>query len=282
MTSLINYISKYRTERLLSMNGVISNQNKKGFKSSVIKKIVLILLFSTSSVFAQNGHPPFEKGEKLSYKVHYGLVSAGMADLEVQTKHSAYKFIAKGRSTGLFNLFFKVRNTYESLVDKYSLKPNQFHRDIREGDYVKKESVFFNYELKQAESTRDTIPLPENTQDLLSIFYYMRAQNFDTLQIGNKQSLQVYLDDEFMNSKLEYLGLDTIKTKFGWIPCTQWSPQLQTGRVFKDEQGVKLWISNDENKIPIQIKAKIMVGSIKMDLIKYSGTKEKLTKVNRK
>jgi len=280
MNLWIHDISKQRTVRFLSWYVMIYSQNKEIPKGAVVK-IILILLLSTSTVFAQN-ETPFKEGEKLSYKVHYGLVAAGVADLETQTTGDTYKFIAKGRSTGLFNLFFKVRNTYESLVDKYSLKPKQFYRDIREGDYVKIESVFFNYDLKQAESTRDTIPLPENTQDLLSIFYFMRAQNFDTLKIGNKKSLQVYLDDEFMNSKLEYLGLDTIKTKFGWIPCTRWSPELQTGRVFKDEQGVNLWISNDKNKIPIQIKAKIMVGSIKMDLMKYSGTKEKLSTVKSK
>lgn len=244
--------------------------------------LVLALLFSSQTIFAQKKNQPFIIGEKLSYRVHYGLVAAGTAKLEVKTKGNQYKFIAKGKSTGVFNLFFKVRNEYESLVNKANLKPNLFHRDVREGSFTKKESVFFNYELLQAESTRDTIPLPENTQDLLSIFYYLRTQNFDSLQVVKNQSIQVYLDDEIINSKLYYLGLDTVKTKFGWIPCTKWSPELQTGRVFNDEQALRLWISNDINKIPIQIKAKILIGSIKMDLTKYSGTREKLQKVNSK
>ena len=80
-------------------------------------------------------------------------------------------------------MFFKVKDRYESIVDKNSLHPNQFYRDVKEGGYKKIENVFFNYKLKQAETTRDTIPLPENAQDLLSIFYYLRAQYFDTLKV---------------------------------------------------------------------------------------------------
>ncbi|MCS5663983.1 MAG: DUF3108 domain-containing protein [Flavobacteriales bacterium] len=241
-----------------------------------MNKIILLILLVNFKVYAQGEHISFKKGEKLEYKIHYGPLAAGIARLEVKTINNQYRFIATGKSTGLFNLFFKVRDSYESIVDKTNLHPNQFYRDVKEGSYKKKESVFFNYKLQQAESTRDTIPLPKNTQDILSIFYYLRAQNFDTLKVGESFPIQIYLDDEFMESNLYYLGADTIKTKFGWIPCTKWAPELETGRVFKDDYGMNLWISDDANKIPLQIKTKVLVGSIKMDLIKYSGTIEPL------
>jgi len=241
-----------------------------------MNKIILLILLVNFKVYAQGEHISFKKGEKLEYKIHYGPLAAGIARLEVKTINNQYRFIATGKSTGLFNLFFKVRDSYESIVDKTNLHPNQFYRDVKEGSYKKKESVFFNYKLQQAESTRDTIPLPKNTQDILSIFYYLRAQNFDTLKVGESFPFQIYLDDEFMESNLYYLGADTIKTKFGWIPCTKWAPELETGRVFKDDYGMNLWISDDANKIPLQIKTKVLVGSIKMDLIKYSETIEPL------
>lgn len=241
-----------------------------------MNKIILLILLVNFKIYAQDEYIPFKKGEKLEYKIHYGPLAAGIARLEVKTINNQYRFIATGKSTGLFNLFFKVRDSYESIVDKTNLHPNQFYRDVKEGSYKKKESVFFNYKLQQAESTRDTIPLPKNTQDILSIFYYLRAQNFDTLKVGESFPIQIYLDDEFMESNLYYLGADTIKTKFGWIPCTKWAPELETGRVFKDDYGMNLWISDDANKIPLQIKTKVLVGSIKMDLIKYSETIEPL------
>jgi len=241
-----------------------------------MNKIILFILLISIETYAQNKNLPFKKGEKLEYKIHYGPLAAGIARLEIKTISDQYRFIATGKSTGIFNLFFKVRDSYESNVDKTSLHPNQFYRDVKEGSYKKKESVFFNYKLQQAESTRDTIPLPKNTQDILSIFYYLRAQNFDTLKAGESFPIQVYLDDEFMESNLYYLGTDTIKTKFGWIACTKWAPELETGRVFEDDYGMSLWISDDANKIPLQIKTKVLVGSIKMDLIKYSGITEPL------
>ena len=241
-----------------------------------INIIALFILLFHFNVYAQLDDIPFKKGENLEYKIHYGPIAAGMASFEVKTFQDQFKFIATGKSQGVFNLFFKVKDHYESIVDKNSLNPNRFYRNVKEGGYEKIEKVFFNYELKQAETTRDTIPLPENTQDLLSIFYYLRAQDFDTLKVTDSIPVQVYLDDNFMNSQLYYLGNDTIKTKFGWITATKWVPELETGRVFEDDNGVNLWVSDDENKIPLKIQAKVLVGSIEMDLIKYSGLKAPL------
>ena len=248
-------------------------------KISLITLLILIFHFNSN---AQKHDIPFKKGEKLEYKIHYGPISAGVANFEVKTFQDQFKFIATGKSTRVFSLFFKVKDRYESIVVKNSLHPNQFYRHFKEGGYEKIENVFFNYKLKQAESTRDTIPLPENTQDLLSIFYYLRAQDFDTLKVTDSIAVQVYMDDNFINSQLYYLGNDTIKTKFGWVAATKWAPELETGRVFEEDNGMNLWITDDKNEIPLKIQAKILVGSIEMDLIKYSGLKVplKFTKKN--
>ena len=238
--------------------------------------MILIILSFNFVAHAQKQNFPFKKGEKLEYKIHYGPIAAGTANLEIKTINDQYKFIANGKSSRVFSFFFKVKDYYESIVDKNKLQPNQFYRDVKEGGYEKTENVFFNYDLNQAESTRDTIPLPENTQDLVSIFYYLRTQNFDTLTIGDSIPIEVYLDDNFMKSELHFEGNDTIKTKFGWVACTKWNPKLETGRIFKDDNGMNLWISHDDNQIPIKIKTKVLVGSIEMDLIKYSGLKKPL------
>jgi hypothetical protein len=214
----------------------------------------------------------FDVGEKLEYKVHYGIIDAGKAYLEIKKSNTEqYRFKAFGKSTGLFNLFFKVRDRYESIVDKESLQPIHFYRDVREGNYKKKETVFFNYDLSQAETSRDTIALPEVTQDILSSFYYFRSQQFDSLKIGDKIPLQIYLDDEFMETEIFFLGRDTIKTKFGKIACKKWAPNLETGRVFDDKQGMTIWVSDDINSVPLRVETKVLVGSISIDLIKYKN-----------
>jgi hypothetical protein len=239
-----------------------------------------LILFSFSAL-GQNEYP-FQNGEELEYKVHYGPLAAGTAVLKVSTENDSYQFLAEGKSTGLFNLFFKVRDSYQSISDQKKLRPLYFNRDVKEGRYKKKEKVFFNYPLNQAESTRDTISLPKNTQDILSLFYYLRAQEQDSLEIGDRIPIQVYLDDSFMNSELIYMGKDTLKTKFGNIASTKWIPQLESGRVFEDEYGMYIWVSDDENKIPLRIETKVLVGAIKMDLTAYRGLKEPLKLTNSK
>ena len=249
-----------------------------------INIIVIFFLLFHVNVYAQQEDIPFKIGEKLQYKIHYGPIAAGVANFEVKTFQDKFKFIATGKSTGVFSLFFKVKDHYESIVDKNSLHPIQFYRNVKEGGYKKIENVFFNHKLNQAETTRDTIPLPENPQDILSMFYYLRTQNYDSLTVEDSIPIQVYLDDNFINSELYYLGNELIKTKFGWIATKKWAPKLETGRIFKDENGMNIWITDDENKIPIKITTKVLVGAIEFDLIKYSGLKEplKFTKNNKK
>ena len=79
-----------------------------------------------------------------------------------------------------------------------------------------------------------------------------------------------------MSSNLSYLGRDTLKTKFGRIPSTLWAPQLELGRVFDEKNGMKIWVSDDANKIPLRVETPVLVGSIKMDLVKFSNLKQPL------
>ena len=238
-------------------------------------KLLIALFLYQIPVFSQ-GDFPFTKGEFLEYKIHYGPVDAGKATLKVQFEEGNYWFVAEGKSTGLFNLFFKVRDYYESIIDTNCLCPIYFYRNVREGNYKKIEKVFFNEAFHQAESTRDTISLPTNHQDILSVFYYLRSQNLDNFLPGDTIPVQVYLDDEFMSSNLSYLGRDTLKTKFGYVPSTMWAPQLEVGRVFDEKNGMKIWVSDDVNKIPLRIETPVLVGSIKMDLVQFSNLKQPL------
>lgn len=238
-------------------------------------KLLIALFLYQIPVFSQP-NLPFIKGESLEFKIHYGPIDAGEATLKISEEEGNYCFLAEGKSTGLFNLFFKVKDNYESILDTTCLCPIYFIRNVREGNYKKKENVFFNEELNRAESTRDTIPLPDNYQDLLSVFYFLRTQITTNFQNGDRIPIQVYLDDAFMSSNLSYLGKDTLKTKFGRITSTLWTPQLEIGRVFDEKNGMKIWVSDDENKIPLRVETPLLVGSIKMDLMKYSNLKHPL------
>jgi hypothetical protein len=239
------------------------------------KLIYLFFILVFADGFSQENYP-FKQGEYLEYKIHYGPLVAGKAVLEVDFEEENYSFNAEGISTGVFNFFFKVRDYYSSVLTKNCLCPIYFKRDVNEGNYKKKEAVFFNYALNRAETTRDTLQLPQNTQDILSLFYYLRAQSQERIQVGESFPIQVYLDDSFIDSELIYMGKDTLNTDLGLIPSTKWIPQLEAGRVFENEYGMCIWVSDDKNKIPLRIETKVLVGSIRMDLLKYKNLKHKL------
>ncbi len=117
--------------------------------------------------------------------------------------------------------------------------------------------------------------LQDSIQDLLSAFYYLRNNYIpESLIVGKAVTLKMlYDDDGIFDFKLKYLGKEVVKTKFGKVECYKFSPMVQSGRVFKEQESLALWVSADENRIPIRISANLAVGAIKADLEAYNGLK---------
>jgi hypothetical protein len=170
-----------------------------------------------------------------------------------------------------------VRDRYESYIDKSALVPWIFIRRIDEGGYVKNQDVSFNHFNNTATSNKLTIPVPENVQDLVSAFYYARTLDFNHAKIGDVFPINAYLDDEVFAMNIKFVGKEKIKTRFGTFNCIKFRPVVLQGRVFKEEEDMTVWVSDDDNRIIIRAEAKILVGSIKMDLKGYSGLANTLT-----
>ncbi len=107
-----------------------------------MNKLIIAFCLYQISAFSQS-FLPFTQGESLEYKIHYGPIDAGKATLKVLKKEDNYWFVAEGKSIGVFNIFFKVRDYYESIIDLNCLCPIYFNRDVREGNYKKKRKRFF-------------------------------------------------------------------------------------------------------------------------------------------
>ena len=256
----------------------VSNNTK--MKTYRIYILSFIAILASTFAFAQEENPlhnsAFQNGEYLKYKVHYGFVNAGTAELHVKGKEErhdreVYHIKATGKSLGFFNLVFKVRDYYETYLDTEDIVPLEFKRDVREGGYKKKQHVFFDHENHLAKSNKKTIHFPYQAQDLLSSFYYLRCTDVSDFQPGDSIKLNAYLDDEIFPTILRYKGMETIDSKFGDIKCMKFLPILQEGRVFDEDAGMTIWVSADENLIPIRLETKVLVGSIKMDIIEYKN-----------
>ena len=247
-----------------------------------MKNLVLLsLLFFTVS-FDMERPSAFDVGEWFKFRIHYGLVTAGYATLEVKesTRNNKKVFhaIGKGYTTGMSRWFFKVDDNYESYFDKNTGKPYQFVRKIDEGGYTKNQEGFFNQDKNTVlvkdykNNTNAVFETPEQVQDIVSTFYYLRNHpNVDKLKVGESINVDMFFDNETTKFRLKFIGREDLDTKFGTVPCMIFRPLVQTGRVFKEQEGLTVWISADDNKLPIRIKASLMVGSLKADLDAFKG-----------
>ncbi len=253
-------------------------------KNCTMKKLVLIILVLITLAFDTQKEDAYGVGEYFKFRIHYGIVNAGYATLEVKdatiNNKKVFHAVGKGYTTGMSKFFFKVEDLYESYFDRDNGNPYRYIRKIDEGGYTKNQEGIFN----QAENrvlvkdykrkTEKTILLTDNVQDIVSSFYYLRNHpNIDKLKSGESITIDMFFDEEITKFKLKYIGRQDITTKFGTVTTMVFKPLVQTGRVFKEKESLTLWITDDNNKVPVRIKADLAVGSLKADLDEYKGLK---------
>tara|TARA_B100000902_G_scaffold322088_1_gene315253 strand:+ start:55 stop:825 length:771 start_codon:yes stop_codon:yes gene_type:complete len=238
----------------------------------------LIIFFLSISCFCQQ--KAYGDGEWLKFRIHYGLITAGQATLEVKSERlnnqEVFHIIGFGETTGLTNWFFKVEDHYQSYILKDEDLPLRFVRNINEGGYKKDIQIDFNQSSKMAtivdfiDNKREIVPFPNRAQDMVSSFYYLR-NNLDTHSLNDNDEfdLDMFFDSENYKFKLKYLRKEVLDTKFGKVPCLVFRPYVESGRVFNEKESLTIWVSDDDNKIPLLIKADLLVGSLKASLIEF-------------
>tara|TARA_R110002126_G_scaffold291781_1_gene457984 strand:+ start:51424 stop:52194 length:771 start_codon:yes stop_codon:yes gene_type:complete len=248
-----------------------------------MKKYILLVfsLFCFSLGHSQEKKVAFKSGEWLRYKMSYsGFLRAGSAILEVQEKDLNGKkvFYTKGTgwTSGMIKWFFEVDDVYESYFDKDTIKPYLFKRKINEGGYKKHRITTFNYDSNNAyiqdfTNQKDTSVAFTNVQDMLSSFYYLRNVETKDLKKGDEIDLDMFLDAQVYPFKLRFLGREVLRTKFGKVNSLIFRPLVQSGRIFKAQESVTVWITDDANKIPIKMRASLAVGSLRAELEAHKG-----------
>lgn len=242
----------------------------------------IIILLNSINLYAQE--KAYKDGEFLKFRVHYGLLTAGYATLEVTEKKFKGVPVAHikgyGATTGMSKLFYKVEDEYQSFIGLEDDKPYRFIRKIDEGGYKKDLTVDFDHNSLTAfvndkkYNKKKEMYFPAGIQDMVSSFFYLR-NNLDTKSIeeGHEEIIDMFMGKEVYKFKLKFMGRETIKTDFGHVPCLVFRPYVETGRVFKEKESLTIWVSDDANKIPLLIKADLVVGSLKASLDEYKGLK---------
>lgn len=224
---------------------------------------------------------PFKKGEFLKFNIHYGFIDAGEATFQVNDtdlyigdkKH--YSVLVTGRSYRSWDYFFKVRDYYYSYIDSGTMRPTIYSRSILEGDYRDKESYFFDYGKSEARGKsqgKDTsVNIPIDMQDLASMIYFARSIKFYEKDIGYELPINVFFGSSWFECGARFDGYENITTKMGTFKCMRIIPELVSGRVFKGQDDMVVYVTADENQVPIRIESEIFIGSIKVDLVEYKN-----------
>ena len=231
-------------------------------------------------------------GESLSLRIHYGFLTAGSANLTA--KKTYYKGVphlyakGTGQTSGAVKAFFKVEDLYESYIDMKTELPSFYVRNVKEGGYTQHLQTVFNHDnnsliltdKKNPANGSKTIKSVKGVQDMISCFYFLRSKSPAELRTGTVFNMNVWIDDEMFPFQLKVVGTENLKTKFGTINALKIIPSVKSGRVFKEKEGVTMWVSNDANHIPLLLKAELAVGSLKASIDSYKNVKYPLKFIN--
>lgn len=229
----------------------------------------------------------FQDNEKLTFKVYYNMgriwLHAGDATFNVNEEthndRRVYHVVGMGKTVKSYEWFYKVNDKYESYIDAASMLPVKFVRDVNEGGFRIYNNVQFNHNIGRATSTNGIFNIPKCTQDVLSTIYYARNINYNKYKPGDKIPFSMFLDDQVYNLYIRYVGKERIKTKYGTFNAIKIVPLLIEGTIFKGGEKMAVWVSDDDNHLPLRVDSPILVGSIKVDLMSYEHIRNPFTSI---
>ncbi len=253
------------------------------------KSIIFILFFSIFFTFSSSAGElrkiknfAYKRGEVLKYRIFYdswltsyltagiGTVSV-LSDIKKFHNRDTYHVEVLGKSVGIFSWFFKVEDRYESYIDEEALIPWFFMRRTRQGGYIRNDDINFDQYEHLAESRTMKRKVPPNIQDIVSSFYMMRNLDYKNAKINQEFRVEFMLDDSLYISRIIYCGKDIVDTKAGKFKCLKFKPKVVRGEVFDEEYPMTLWVSDDKNHIPVLLRSEVIIGSVKVELIEYTG-----------
>ncbi len=235
----------------------------------------------------------FRHGEKMEFVLHYkwGAINTdvGRATVELDTLtyngRKAFHCSVFGKTTKMYDLFFKVREDFDSWFTRDGLRPLKFTRDTYEGGYEAKNTYYYNWSLAEPLINAEVysskrglrfmeIPLTPCTFDLPALFFFARNMDFDSVEPGRKYPMTFAIDDDIYNVYFILYGRETIKVKgLGTVNTIKFAAKLLEGEVFKGEEDMLIWVTDDGNRLPVYFEAPLLVGFASGRLEGYDGLK---------
>jgi hypothetical protein len=224
----------------------------------------------------------FKEGEKLTFDVKYGFVTAGIATMHVQkikriSGRNAYMIAFDVNTVPSFDWIYKVRDHYETYLDVEGLFPWRFEQHIREGSFSRDFSAYFDHRKKKAKTSKGEFDIPVYVNDILSAFYIARTFDYSKMKENDLIPMKNFYKDKVYDLNIKYLGKERITVDAGTFDCIVVEPLVQEGGLFKSEGSIVIWLTDDDLKVPVKVKTKVVVGSIDAELSKYEKLAGKLS-----
>ena len=213
----------------------------------------------------------FGIGEKLTFEVKYGFISAGTAEMEVlrlieYENRPCYQIVSRVRSNSFFSSFYKVEDHVESIMDATGLFSWRFEKNLREGKYRSDRQYGFDQYNNLVVYKGDTIEVEPYVQDALSTLYYVRTR---PLEVGKSLFLDNFIDGKKYRLEVKVLKRETVSVDAGTFECLVVEPITQSVGLFKHAGRLKVWLTDDRLRMPVLMKSKVIVGSIAVELTDY-------------
>jgi len=228
----------------------------------------------------------FKEGEELTFKIRYGFITAGSAKMKVLTANynnqKVYHLQTTAKSAGSFDWIYEVRDEVNSYVDYKYFYPLRFEKKLREGSYkvdlltdyfpdellAKVDYIRYDSDMKEKKRKNYDVTVPAYVQDILSSFYYIRLLE---LKIGRSVFLTNHEKEKVYNLEVLVHPREIVEVEAGMFSCIVVEPLVQGEGLFKKKGSLRVWLTDDDRKIPVQMKSEVLVGHITTELIKIKG-----------
>ncbi len=251
---------------------------------------VILVLWGCAFSFGQKADIPYVDGESLTYVVNYkwGAVDTdvGEAVTNLSYKDGMFHSVITGKTFKFYDMIFKVREHFESKFHEDPMRPHYFYRDTQEGKYRMRNTFHFNNETNRIDARiqkyeripKDTVLQGSvHTFDIPALFYKVRLVDFDSVAMGVKQPISFVIDDDIYNFYFILLGREVKKIKgLGTFNTLKFAVKLVAGSVFTGKDDMFVWVTDDENKVPLLFESPIIVGRVQGRLVSYKNLKSPL------
>lgn len=248
--------------------------------------LIITLIFSAWTVKSGSQvsmNQTFKEGEFVKLKIHYGFINAGYATLEVAPNlvqingRPCYHLKGRGFTNSVFDKVYRVRDSYVSYFDQKKHYSHLFQRTIEEGSFRSYSETHFDHDHNIAryygrDKKEKVFPIQAGIQDVISAYYNARmSYDAKQLQVGDKLSLRNFIDRKTVDLEAIVLKKETIKVEGRKFKTLKLKLTVEESGMITDGAKLTLWVSDDENKIPVRFKSSLVIGSLKADLVEWDN-----------